>query len=239
VKGEARDEDLDVTSYATSVTVKNVAPTIPSVSIDFDSLTHLAIATATYSDVGTADTHMASFAWSVGGSTPVSKPASGGTVADSRVLPNGCFTLTVTVTITDDDGGAATKVGTYAGFADAYAVTFEAPIKDNERNVTKWGNVVPIKVRIVSSCTGTSVTTPQLYLTVVKGSYDTIDEGTNVMAASVSSADTDNRMRLSGGGYMYNLSTKGFTVGSDHTIRVRLGATDGPIIQSAVLQPKK
>ena len=59
------------------------------------------------------------------------------------------------------------------------------------------------------------------------------------MATSVSNADTDNRMRLNGGGYIYNLSTKGFTAEADYTIRVRLGATDGPIIQSAVLQPKK
>jgi hypothetical protein len=59
------------------------------------------------------------------------------------------------------------------------------------------------------------------------------------MASSVSAADTDNRMRPNGSGYIYNLSTKGFTAGSDYTVRVRLGATDGPIIQSAVLQPKK
>jgi hypothetical protein len=239
VKGEVRDEDLDATTYSASVTVNNVAPTVPSVSITFDPVTHLAVATATYGDVGTADTHTATFAWSAGSPASVTKAATGGSVADGRTLPNGCYTLSVTVTITDDDDGATSKTGTYAGSADAYAISFEAPIKDNERNVTKWGNVVPIKVRIVSSCTGAAVTSPALYLTVVKGSYDNIDEGTNVMATSVSSADTDNRMRLNGNGYIYNLSTKGFSAGSDYTVRVRLGGTDGTIVQSAVLQPKK
>ena len=57
-------------------------------------------------------------------------------------------------------------------------MTFEAPIKDNERNVAKYGNVVPVKVRTTGSCTGAAITTPQLYLTVVKGPFDDVDEGT-------------------------------------------------------------
>ena len=207
-------------------------------TITFDPFTHLAIATATYTDPG-VDTHTASFDWGAFGAT-TDKAASGGSVADSRTLPNGCFTITVVVTVKDSDGQTGSKTGTFAGSADAYAVTFEAPIKDNERNVTKYGNVVPVKVRITSSCTGASITTPRALLDRRQGFLRLdVDEGTNVVATSVSAADTDNRMRLNGAGYIYNLSTKGFTAGSDYTLRVRLGASDGLIIQSAVLQPKK
>ena len=46
-------------------------------------------------------------------------------------------------------------------------------------------------------------------------------------------------MRLNGGGYIYNLSTKPLIQGKDYTLRVRLGSTTGPILQSAILQPKK
>ena len=55
-----------------------------------------------------------------------------------------------------------------------------------------------------------------------------------MLAESVSSADTENQMRLSGGQYLYNLSTKGMTQGRDYTIRVRVGSSTGTIINGAL-----
>jgi len=54
-----------------------------------------------------------------------------------------------------------------------------------------------------------------------------------------SNADTDNQMRVNGGGYQYNLSTKSLQAGKDYTIRVRLDSSTGPIILAALFQPKK
>ncbi len=52
-------------------------------------------------------------------------------------------------------------------------------------------------------------------------------------------ADTGTQMRVNGGDYMYNFSTKTLTAGQDYTIRIRVGSPTGPIIQRALFQPKK
>lgn len=67
---------------------------------------------------------------------------------------------------------------------------------------------------------------------------DSIDDTPNLVAESVSNADTGTLMRTSGGMYIYNPSTKSLSAGNDHTLRVRLGSSTGPIILRA-LQPKK
>ena len=61
----------------------------------------------------------------------------------------------------------------------------------------------------------------------------------NLVAESVSNADSGTQMRLSGGGYIYNFSTKKMTAGKDYTIRIRDGSTVGPIVLKALFQPKK
>ena len=60
-----------------------------------------------------------------------------------------------------------------------------------------------------------------------------------IVVESVSNADTENQMRVAGGGYIYNLSTKSLQAGKDYTIRIRSGTPTGPIILAAVFQPKK
>jgi hypothetical protein len=114
-------------------------------------------------------------------------------------------------------------------------------IRDNERNIAKYGNVVPVKLALTSTCSGATITTPNLFLTYVEGNVgdDQRDGSANVVAESVSNADTDNQMRLSGSQYMYNLTTKGMQAGKDYTVRVRVGSSTGPVIKSALFQPKK
>jgi hypothetical protein len=46
-------------------------------------------------------------------------------------------------------------------------------------------------------------------------------------------------MRTAYGMYMYNLATKNLAQGRDYTVRIRVGASNGPIILTAVLQPKR
>ena len=59
-----------------------------------------------------------------------------------------------------------------------------------------------------------------------------------IVAENVSNADTGTQMRVNGGGYIYNFTTKTLTQAQDYTIRIRVGSTTGPIILRALFQPK-
>jgi hypothetical protein len=85
------------------------------------------------------------------------------------------------------------------------------------------------------------VTTPVLHLTIVQGNVtdDAVDDTPNLVAESVSNADTGTQMRISGGMYIYNFSTKQLTAGKDYTIRIREGSSTGTILLKALFQPKK
>jgi hypothetical protein len=108
----------------------------------------------------------------------------------------------------------------------------------NERNIVKYGNVVPVKVRLASSCGGVLTNSPTLFLTVSQGTgLDTY--GDEIIVASVSNADTGQQMRPVDSKYMYNLSTNGFKVNTNYEIRIRVGSITGPIIARAHLYPKK
>ena len=78
-------------------------------------------------------------------------------------------------------------------------------------------------------------------MTIVEGNItdDAIDDSPNMVAESVSNADTGTQMRTSGGMYIYNLSTKSLKAGSDYTLRVRSGSSTGSVILKALFQPKK
>ncbi len=240
----ATDSDDDAGNTAErAVTVDNVAPTVDPVTVTLDPVTHIATATASFTDPGILDTHTATVTWNVGGTGPIVtlvESGGSGTVTGKITIGAGCYpTLTATVTVTDKDGGGGSRSGTLVGSADAYAASFQAPIKDNERNIAKYGNVVPIKVTLVSSCTGAAITTASLFVTLTPGPNGEYIDTTNIVAESVSAADTLNLMRLNGSGYIYNLTTKGLTPSMDYAVRIRSGSSSGPIILQAVLQPKK
>ena len=228
---------------AFSVTVNNVAPTVGTVAVTFDPITHVATATASFTDPGKLDTHTATVTWNVAGTGPTchahrkhgQRQRHGHDHPARRVLLDAHC---------DDRGdrqglGRRHRAGSLVGSADAYAASFQAPIQDNERNIAKYGNVVPIKVSLVSSCTGAAITNASLYITLTPGLNGEFIDDTNIVAESVSSADTGNLMRLNGGGYIFNLTTKGLTQGTDYAVRIRSGSSTGPIILQAILQPKK
>jgi hypothetical protein len=243
------DDDTGSASASTSVTVNNVAPSVGPVSVSFNPVTHVATATATFTDPGTLDTHVAStVAWNVVGSSPavtIVEPAGStpGSVTGTVVLGTGCYpVLSATISVTDDDLGMTSQSGSLSGPADAYTVAFRPPIKDGERNLVKYNNVVPVKVVINSSCApGTTVTSPELYVTLSPGSGGEIIDDVNVVVESVSSADTGQKMRNADGGYIYNLTTKGLSITSDYTIRIRLGGATlaDPVVLDGVIRPKK
>ena len=231
-----------------TVTVSNVAPTTSNPGFTFDPVSHIAVASFQFADVGTGDTHVGSyFIWTIDGVDQPASPATvnelsgSGTATNSRTLATGCHTISVRGYAVDDDGGvsAPQPIATTVT-ADAYAASFQAPIKGDERNIAKYGNVVPVKVELRSSCSGATVTGPNLYITIATGD-DNLDPTNEeeITATSVSNADTGTQMRINGGGYIYNLTTKGMKIGQEYTIRIRVGASDGPIILRALFQPKK
>jgi hypothetical protein len=167
---------------------------------------------------------------------------SGTSMSGSTTLSPGCHTVAVSAEVSDEDGGTGTG-GPTTETLDVYTVSFLAPIRDDVRNVAKYGNVVPVKVQLGSSCTaGTTITTESLFLTIVRGDAttdDSVNDDSVVVATSVSNADSGTQMRVSDGKYIYNLSTKTMTQGQDYTIRVRWGSATGPIIARALIMAKK
>ena len=250
VKVTANDEDPGAASEDTRlVIVANVKPTVVSAAITVNSVTGDISSTMTYSDVGVNDTQTARFEYRLNGvlvatNTSASNLASSGTATDTYRAAPGCYSVEVTMWVTDKDGTSSTRVIRTGATptVDVYSPSFKAPIKDNERNIAKYGNVVPIKVELASSCSpGTTVTTPILHITIAAGNVtDLVPDATpEIVAESVSTADTGTQMRVNGGGYIYNFSTRNLQAGQDYTIRIRVGSTTGPIILRALFQPKR
>ena len=223
-----------------------MAPATTAGILTIDPITGVVSANVTWGDPGVLDGASVKFEYFRNGSTSsaatstVAVGANVHTASDNVTqLDPGCFTLTARATITDKDIGVGMRSLTAPATADVWLATFAPPIKQNERNIAKYGNTVPLKVTLNSSCNPAATTTsPSLWVTLIKGS-DIAPEGTEIIPASSSGADTGNQMRVQSGGYMYNLTTQGLVQGSDYEVRIRVGSTLGPIIAEALLQPKK
>jgi len=242
--------DRQTDSKALSVTVRNVAPVVAQPSASTTPSTGVTTLSATFTDVGTPDTFPSGgFTVTSGTGTPTFVPGTivrstgggGGTMTATTRLPVGCYTMSVTASVTDDDAGTSSSPNRSYASTDVYAASFKEPIKDTERNIAKYGNVVPIKVQLNSSCSGQLISTPSLFITIADGNAADIDPDSTpvIVAESVSSADSGTQMRMSGGMYIYNFATKTLTQGKDYTIRIREGSSTGPIILRALFQPKK
>ena len=210
VKVTANDEDPGPASEATRlVTIANVKPVVTFAAIAVDPVTGVISSTMTYADVGVNDTQTATFEYRLNGvlvatHTSASTLPSSGTALDSYTAAPGCYTVEVTMWVTDKDGASsdhAVRNG-FTPLVDIYTPSFKAPIKNNERNIAKYGNVVPIKVELASNCSpGTTVTSPVLHITIALGNVaDVVPDATPVIVAeSVSNADTGTQMRVNGG----------------------------------------
>ncbi len=110
-----------VGSAGTSVTVKNVAPTVTTLSESSSAINigKTETVSGSFSDPGLLDTHVATINWGDGTSSIASLTESNGsgTFTASHVFAGGSVSglvgnAAVTATVTDDDGGAGTKSAT-------------------------------------------------------------------------------------------------------------------------------
>jgi hypothetical protein len=242
------DDHSHTTSQGTTLDVDNVAPVASANATPFAYNHYTGVATAKFdfADAGTNDTHTPSFTWSAGTPAAASdtETLGAGTATDTATFAPGCYTLTVTGKTADDEPLDSNVLTIADGFqVDIYSVRFLPPIVDNQRNFAKYGNVLPVKVQITSSCTGLPITSDSLYLSYVKGTGDAIS-GTDTVAESVSSADgTGGQMRVADGFYIYNFTTKPLTCNTDYTLRVWVGGNGtnngGTELLDAVLSLKK
>ena len=110
------DAEGEFDTATATVTVANVAPMLGDISAPLDPMaTGVEVAVALpFTDVGVADTHTATWSWDDGASSDgtVSESNGSGTAYGAHAYDTpGVYT--VTVTVTDDDGGAATSTFEY------------------------------------------------------------------------------------------------------------------------------
>ena len=104
------DKDGGVGNGGTSITVNNVAPVITSMSGPTGpaAIGSTSTVAATFTDVGTQDTHKCTFIWD-DATAPTTVNATGGSCSATHTYAApGVYT--VTVTVTDDDTGSDTEI---------------------------------------------------------------------------------------------------------------------------------
>ncbi|HET7654029.1 MAG TPA: PKD domain-containing protein [Acidimicrobiales bacterium] len=186
-----------------SATVRNVLPTISSLTTSVSFSTACLSGTAAslrfgVTDPGTADHTTATVDW---GDTATSTFASRA-IATSHSFAAGRYTIRVAAA--DEHGTGAEVTATVSNLYARSGIL--QPINADGTSVFKKGSTIPVKIR-VTDCNGTPVGTlaPSVALRKV-GAGTTGD----VEVVSTSAADTGQTMRWDGsaGQYIYNLSTK-------------------------------
>ncbi|WP_448595277.1 PKD domain-containing protein [Thermoflexus hugenholtzii] len=251
----ANDGKGGVGSASFQLTVNNVPPTVLIVSLDqtIDCRKNAEL-TFSFSDPGVNDGE-----WSVmidwgDGSTDSFNASNQGPqhpVSHAYALPG---TYTVTVRVTDKDGGEGSATGSIT-VMQVYAVDFLPPFDDSSPsglivNTMKNGRVVPVKATIYDVCRESYVNDPTTEVTIKvsktsgNGNSDPVEEYAD---AGQSSAGT-NRFRwtadssVPGGGFwIYNLDSKalGLVVNNLYRIDIHVGSNLATRDTWAVLQPVK
>jgi len=223
-------------------TVNNANPTLNTPIFNYNPYSGEATAGIQFADAGWLDTHTAPFSWSGTSANgalsngEMVAPDATGKFSSSHSFGAGCIDGAVSVRVSDDDGGYADHEFAAAGSLDRYTAAIQAPIKDGVRNIARLGNVIPVKIRVLD-CEGTPVTDRNLTITLLRGNTTEENEtNSEVIATSVSSADSGNTMRLADGMYMYNLATKGLVASQQYTILIKDGSN---LVQSALIETKK
>lgn len=238
VKARIMDKDDGYTEYTTDVEVDNVAPTITGITTGSAAIcgTNNTI-TVAFTDPGIYDTWSASIDWGDGNIETISNVTTG-FGASHLYFHAGVYT--VTVTVTDDDGGVSAPYTASVTLNYNLSAILQ-PINPGPPNsIFKYGSTIPVKVK-VTDCDGSYPST-----LVLKVTYGLVSSGTPVEAVnepvSTSAADTGNIMRFTGAPdnqYIYNLASKSLPDGSaTYYIRVTIQATGQYVYATIGLRSK-
>jgi hypothetical protein len=217
VKGQVKDDDGgESAEYSANVTVKNVPPTVDTVTVAGGTgVACLAGNPAvnlsfTFHDPGVDDANWAvDIDWGDGSThTTDSLATQSGTKGPySHTYAPGTYTPKVTVT--DKDSGSGNKSATAGSVAFLYNMTgILPPFNSDGTSVWKYGSTLPTKVKI-TDCDGNPVPNlkPKIGTSMSSSVPPTIavDEAT-----STSAADNDSVLRFdsTGGQYIYNYASK-------------------------------
>ncbi|KRA31452.1 MULTISPECIES: PxKF domain-containing protein [unclassified Nocardioides] len=199
----ADDGEHDTVSQAFTYLASNVAPTVTA-SASATAACTVSLG-ATFTDPGTADTHIGDIAWGDGSSTSLGSVSSPIAATSHTYATNGTFPATLTVT--DDDGGSDADSADFATKVTPSAIL--QPINTTgARSDFKIGSTIPVKIR-VTGCDGANVS--GLTPTVSLAKISTPDPDGNVAEESVSAPATNGlamRWSTTDLQYIYNLSTK-------------------------------
>ena len=218
VGAKIRDKDGGVSTYTGSVSVTNVNPVISTNPLSLNGATGTAclsgntvtLNSVSFTDVGTDDTHTGTVEWGdandnsdVQALTITENNGSGSTNSLQHTYDPGTYTLTVT--ITDDDGGASSKTAQVSKLYNMGGIL--SPFNTDGSSTFKYGSTVPVKVQI-TDCAGTPVSglAPKLSVVMVSGNPPATSVNEDI--TSTSAADSGSVLRYSDPQYIFNMNTK-------------------------------
>ncbi len=222
----ADDGDGGKTTSTFTYAAGNVAPTISALSVT--GITGAACTTGnavglkfTVTDPGSADTMTGTINWGDGSSSEAFTSRS---VHTSHAYAAGSYTITVNVS--DDDGGAAAPQSALVVLNYALGA-IQTPFNVDGTSVFKYGSTVPVKVRI-TDCAGAPVPGLAPTIKVALASSATPSTAINETVDSTSAADTTGVLRYdaTAGHYIYNMATKSLPDGDGkYVVTVANGGT--------------
>lgn len=199
----ADDGEHEPVTQSFGYLASNLAPSVDASTVATGACT--AALSASFTDPGAADTHVASVDW--GDGTPVVDvdPATSPVTGSHTYTSNGTFT--VMVTVTDDDGGVGSDSA--AGFAtrNTPSAILQPINASGTQSTFKIGSTIPVKIR-VTGCDGAPVPALTPTVSLAKLGNDTSGGVLEEAVTAPATNGLDMRWSATDLQYVYNLSTK-------------------------------